>query len=403
MVTLASLRVCKGEPPFEGGFTSSHEGILRINTMRDCGSACAAETKSAASMPLNLGGLGLRDAVRVAVLAYWASLADCTPMVFNMHPNVANLFVHELEGVREGALGAAAEAGRDLAHGVRPPRQNSKTWSFGVVVDGNMWQPRRWSFNTREELSTHMGPSHRAQVRSHLTRIPPHLFRVATSPVPIAFRCTLAGVAVKLTSLTMEHRVHEQACSGDEGSHWKVPQPEFAGRPVGGSPPTSWFAIWTWGDRCTQVGSCRGWAPLCSKVANWLWTPQLSVLSIVMGPHTEEQRTWMGWFCTEFAAGRSEHSQNWWALEDGPALFVVLGIEVGGRMSTETTSFLSQLAKARARQETTLMRRRAEQAWRMRWGSILACATARAVATSLHVPRMVTHLQRKRGRGPLAH
>ena len=29
------------------------------------------------------------------------------------------------------------------------------------------------------------------------------------------------------------------------------------------------------------------------------------------------------------------------------------------------------------------MRRRVEQAWRMRWGAILACATARAVATSL--------------------
>ena len=65
------------------------------------------------------------------------------------------------------------------------------------------------------------------------------------------------------------------------------------------------------------------------------------------------------------------------------ARLVVLGIEVGGRMSMETTSFLSQLAKARSRQETALMRRRVEQAWRMRWGAILACATARAVATSL--------------------
>ena len=65
------------------------------------------------------------------------------------------------------------------------------------------------------------------------------------------------------------------------------------------------------------------------------------------------------------------------------ARLVVLGIEVGGRMSTETASFLNQLAKARARQETALMRRRAEQAWRMRWCAILACATARAVATSL--------------------
>ena len=29
------------------------------------------------------------------------------------------------------------------------------------------------------------------------------------------------------------------------------------------------------------------------------------------------------------------------------------------------------------------MRRRAEQAWRLRWGSILSCTVARAVATSM--------------------
>ena len=102
-----------------------------------------AETKSAASMPLNLGGMGLRDAVRVAVPAYWAS---CIPMIFNRHPHVANLFVHELEGAREGALGAAAEARRavtgvlgfdpptweDLAHGARPPPaepEDMELWS----------------------------------------------------------------------------------------------------------------------------------------------------------------------------------------------------------------------------------------------------------------------------------
>ena len=38
----------------------------------------------------------------------------------------------------------------------------------------------------------------------------------------------------------------------------------------------------------------------------------------------------------------------------GPRRLVVLGIEVGGRMSTETRSFLTQLAKARARQELHL-------------------------------------------------
>ena len=40
---------------------------------------------------------------------------------------------------------------------------------------------------------------------------------------------------------------------------------------------------------------------------------------------------------------------------------VVVAVEVGGRWSSETRSFLSQLARARARQEVPLLRRRAEQ------------------------------------------
>ena len=46
---------------------------------------------------------------------------------------------------------------------------------------------------------------------------------------------------------------------------------------------------------------------------------------------------------------------------------VVLGVEVGGRFSTENS----------------ILRKRVEQAWRFRWGSLLACTTARAVASSL--------------------
>ena len=44
---------------------------------------------------------------------------------------------------------------------------------------------------------------------------------------------------------------------------------------------------------------------------------------------------------------------------------------------------LSKLAHDRARSERFLMRKRVEQAWRLRWGSFLSCAAARAVAMSL--------------------
>ena len=62
---------------------------------------------------------------------------------------------------------------------------------------------------------------------------------------------------------------------------------------------------------------------------------------------------------------------------------VVLAGEVAGRWSDETRRFLSLLAKAKARGEPHLLRRRAEQAWRMRWSAILSCTAARAVASSL--------------------
>ena len=48
------------------------------------------------------------------------------------------------------------------------------------------------------------------------------------------------------------------------------------------------------------------------------------------------------------------------------AWLVVLAGEVVGRWSEETRAFIRLLARARTRNETTLMRRRAEQAWRMR-------------------------------------
>ena len=59
------------------------------------------------------------------------------------------------------------------------------------------------------------------------------------------------------------------------------------------------------------------------------------------------------------------------------AHLVVVAIEDGGRWSEEARGLLSALAIARARSELPLMRMRAEQAWRMRWRGMLACAVAR--------------------------
>ena len=70
------------------------------------------------------------------------------------------------------------------------------------------------------------------------------------------------------------------------------------------------------------------------------------------------------------------------------AKLVVLAVEVGGKWSEETRTFLSFLAKAKVRCENHLLRNRVQQAWRLRWGSLLSCTTACAVASSmLELPR----------------
>ena len=43
----------------------------------------------------------------------------------------------------------------------------------------------------------------------------------------------------------------------------------------------------------------------------------------------------------------------------------------------------SELAKATSRQETPLFKKRAEQAWRLRWAGIFGCAAPKVVATSM--------------------
>ena len=83
-----------------------------------------ADVRGAASMPLVLGGAGLRSALRVREPAHWSSWMDCLPTTHKRHPVVANQLVDELEGQPTTPfLSAAAEAARNLTGtlGFDPP------------------------------------------------------------------------------------------------------------------------------------------------------------------------------------------------------------------------------------------------------------------------------------------
>ena len=113
----------------------------------------------------------------------------------------------------------------------------------------------------------------------------------------------------------------------------------------------------------------------------WLWTPLWCRLSTVMAVRSGVHPTVMGLHWA-FARRRKERTYPELVGLRHRARLVVLAGEVVGRWSHETQTLLRFLAKARARGETALMKRRAEQAWRLRW-SILCCAAAKAFDASL--------------------
>ena len=77
--------------------------------------SCEEVERLSASLPLALGGLGLRSAVRTSAAAHWASWADTLPMIHQRHPVVATRIVHALaQEVDSPVLGAVRRAAQEL-------------------------------------------------------------------------------------------------------------------------------------------------------------------------------------------------------------------------------------------------------------------------------------------------
>ena len=168
------------------GFARAHDAglwhclssILQIDPAQ-----CEATIRDAVGMPLSLGGLGLRCAMRLRIPAFWASWSDCLPMIQARNPDVAAALVTELEGFpRTPILGEAASTARELvgargfeppswralAAGERPPDREPEEFEPGTVMRG--WQHEAASRVERrhrdEELFPGMNDASRALIRS---------------------------------------------------------------------------------------------------------------------------------------------------------------------------------------------------------------------------------------------
>ena len=85
----------------------------------------------------------------------------------------------------------------------------------------------------------------------------------------------------------------------------------------------------------------------------------------------------------QVARRRKERAYPELAGPHGRARLVVLAGEVEAAGQKGTRDFLNQSARAKVRHEPAVLKRRVQQAWRMRWQAILSCSAAKAFAASL--------------------
>ena len=78
--------------------------------------------RTIASLPMRMGGLGIRSATRMAPAAYWASWADALPMLETRLPQVAQIVTRQLDNAQ--APGCLGELQRATVGCVREPDQH---------------------------------------------------------------------------------------------------------------------------------------------------------------------------------------------------------------------------------------------------------------------------------------
>ena len=237
-------------PEMVRGFAEGHNAGLWTCLCNILNVVVDGDRQDVAPMPLSLGGLGLRDAVRTSPPAFWASWSDCIAMVRARHPDVVALIIramrhltgpptlvsaqtvaHQLVGV-EGFEPPSWDA---LANGQRPPRREPEEFEPGGCRHG--WQHEAASRVERQHrgrLMPRFPQQQRAMLRSQsgplagvplsttlcnfLSRIDSHFFRVLLLrrlrlPLPLSARLCRCGAAP---------HVLEQGSWEDGVLRWKV-------------------------------------------------------------------------------------------------------------------------------------------------------------------------------------
>ena len=114
------------------------------------GQSLNAVTWEVGSLPLHMGGLGLRSACRTVHVAYWGTWADCLSTIQQRHANIADIMVEVSVSLPASAIhlcGAASNRAMLAA-----TEFESKSWA---ELQGGL-RPQQFAFDEMEPgVSTH--------------------------------------------------------------------------------------------------------------------------------------------------------------------------------------------------------------------------------------------------------
>ena len=374
-----------------------------------------------ATLPMRLGGLGLRSASRTAFGAFWASWADALPMIQARLPVMANAVMEALEGNAQGCIGELQESTRVLdASGFigRPSWTSLRAGAYpppSTVAEPGEWQ-HGWQYyassflehHFREtvvfaqsfaadlaHLRSHAGPGASAAICGAPTgpefTLSPPVFRTMILerlrlPLDIAeARCECGGFVDSLGR-------HRAACprSGRLRSRAVAPEKTLAricreaGAVVRCNVKLREMNVTVAANDELEVEVLASGLPLEHGA-------QLAVDVTLRSAVTASGRACPNAAVVDGAvanAARRDKERKYAELVEGRRCkLVVVAIETGGRWSAEACNFVENLAWAKSREVVPVLHRSAFLAWRRRWTRMLSVFCCRAFAGSLTSPR----------------
>ena len=389
-----------------GGFTGESDQQVRARQI--------------ASLPMRLGGLGMRSAGRMSQAAYWASWADAHFMIHQRLPQLAQQFVTALSGLPlgEGCLGELQNAAISLDHqgfvnrptwtelrlGKRPPEVDctepgewSHGWQFHASSSSEHFFRKtvvlaQSCVADQAHLRSHSGPGSSDVLMGCPTgpefQVKPGAFRTLVLErlrLPLSVTSAVCECGARLDLLGR----HRAACPRSGRLRTRAVPTERTLARVCREAGASVRVNAKLRDMNVQIRADdeRAIEVLASGLPIFHGA-QLAVDITLRSPLTSgglprpEAAHVDGVVLLHRARGDKEAKYSE-LLQGNRCHLVVVGVETGGRWSSEAATFVDHLASGRVREVPSVLRRSAHLAFRRRWMRMIAVSCSRAFAASL--------------------